>query len=315
MNGQNPQDTQTWFVGMDIGGTTVKLCAGHNPCQIEEQVSIASAELSPEQVLQSCIDQIALWTTLWGLPPAAMGIGFPGILSPEGAVLGAPNLPHWVGLNLRHWFEPRLPMPIALANDANAAALAEAEYLAAHQGYSHVLFLTLGTGVGAGMVFNHQIFTGAKGFAAEAGHLTVEPNGFACGCGRKGCLEQYFSSRGILRVAREEFGSDDQSVKQIFKKASQGSELELQILRRSCDALAIGISNLCTLIDPDCIVLGGGISKDGDLLLDLLEPALRQRVRYPGYTLPDLRISHYHEKAGSIGCLLLASQVVSQPSK
>lgn len=304
--------SQTWYVGMDIGGTSVKLCASRQHQQIEHKCTLPSAELGAVEVLSQCIVQITEWAELYGSMPTALGLGFPGIISSTGTVLGAPNLPQWVGLPLQKWLSQTLHIPVKLANDANAAALAEAEYLHQHQGYQSVVFLTLGTGVGAGIVIKGQIYEGAKGFAAEAGHITVEPQGFACGCGRRGCLEQYFSSKGILQIAREEFGTSDQSVKQIFKKAALGSVTEQAILQRACDCLAIGLSNICTIIDPDCIVLGGGISKDGDQLLDLLEIALRDRLKYPGYTLPDLRISHYHEQAGSHGCLLLASQVVSE---
>lgn len=311
MEWQNNTPKSNWLLGMDIGGTSVKLLAATNPHQIEQCTHIATGQREINQVLEDLVRSIHQWGQFYEGLPDAIGIGFPGIVDGHGRVIGAPNLPHWVGIDLGKVFSDLFKVPVSVANDANAAALAEADYLALHQGYYKVIFLTLGTGVGAGIILDGQILRGAKGFAAEAGHITVEPNGFKCGCGRQGCLEQYFSARGILQVAREEFQVQGElSVKQIFKKAHAGSELEIQILNRCADCLAIGISNLCALFDPDCIVLGGGISKDGEMILDLLEPLLRQRVQYPGYSLPDLRISHYHDHAGGIGCLLLAQQVV-----
>jgi glucokinase len=217
----------------------------------------------------------------------AIGLGAPGISNPEiGVVYKSPNLPDWHTVPLRDIVAKRLDKKVFLINDANAAALGEMEYGAA-RGCRNFIYITISTGIGGGIIMDGNLYTGANGMAGEIGHMTVEPDGLPCNCGGSGCWELYASGSAIARRAREEIKSgkktrllelaggdlDKIDAPLIEKAAKQKDALARKLIAETARYLGIGFGSLINIFNPELIVIGGGLSKMGDILL---KPAIRE---------------------------------------
>jgi glucokinase len=219
-----------------------------------------------------------------------IGIGVPGIIDMKtGTVRSAPNLPGWAGIPVQVEIERRLQTRVFLENDANAAALGE-KWLGAARDAEHMAILTLGTGVGGGIVFGERIWHGMTGMAGEFGHITVEPEGVPCGCGNRGCLERYSSATAIVRMAREASVRNPASAlsriansnvelnaKAVYNLAIQGDEDAKKIFHRVGWALGIAIAGLVNSLNLSMYVIGGGASSAWDAFSPTLFEELRQR--------------------------------------
>ncbi len=187
-----------------------------------------------------------------------------------------------------------------LENDANCMALGESTF-----GYGknikNLVCVTLGTGVGAGIVINNKIYTGRSN-AGELGHITIDINGYKCKCGRRGCLEEYVSARGIKRTAKK-LGIN-KNILEIYEMAKLGSIKAKKVYETTGTYLGIGLSTLVKLLDPDLIVIGGGISNAGDLIL---KPAVKEMKKRTFFRTPSVKIAKLKDNAGAIGaaCLFL----------
>lgn len=218
-----------------------------------------------------------------------IGIGAPNGNYYNGTIEFAPNLP-WKGvIRLAEMFEERLGIPTALTNDANAAAIGEMTYGVA-RGLKDFIMITLGTGVGSGIVINGQMVYGHDGFAGELGHVIVKEDGRPCGCGRKGCLETYCSATGVARTAREMLiARSDESLlrkipaeeivsKDVYDAAVRGDKLALEIFQYTGDILGRALANAIAFSSPEAIVLFGGLAKAGDLLLKPVQKSMEENV-------------------------------------
>lgn len=299
----------TVAAGVDVGGTTAKLVLCGDDGRLAAPAPVPTRGLAAADALDAVA--AALKQGAEGRPVVRCGVGFPGIVRNGTTVHGSPNLPQWTGVDLAGELGARLasdsgPCAVRAANDANAAALAESR-LGGKSAVRNLLFLTLGTGVGGGVVADGKILAGRGGFAGEAGHVTVDPDGEPCGCGRNGCLEAHFSELG-LSAAAARAGLGELTAKEIFDRAKAGDAACLDLLDEGLDRLAIGISGMCALLDPEEIVLGGGIAKAGQFLLDALRPHLAERIKYPGYEIPKVRLAALGSDAGVLGALLVGLQ-------
>ncbi|MBP8776750.1 MAG: ROK family protein [Bacteroidaceae bacterium] len=282
-----------YVLGMDIGGTN----------SIFGVVDAHGTVLSKDAVktkdypkIEDYIEAIA--TRITPLIEAAGGIqkfrGF-GIGAPNGnfyhgTIEYAPNLP-WKGviIPLAKFFADRLGIPVALTNDANAAAIGEMTYGAA-KGMKDFIMITLGTGVGSGIVINGQLVYGHNGFAGELGHITAERNGRLCGCGKHGCLETYCSATGVARTACEilhntttesllrKLKPEEISSKEVFDAAMQGDVVALQIFEETGTILGRALADFIAFSCPEAIILFGGLTKAGDLLMRPIEKAMEENV-------------------------------------
>ncbi len=236
-------------------------------------------------------------------PLLGIGIGVPGIIDMQtGLVRESPNLPDWVDYPARAAIEQRLKTVVILENDANVAALGE-KWLGAAKDYSDVAMLTLGTGVGGGLVLGGAIWRGANGMAGEFGHTTVEPDGHPCGCGNRGCLEQYASATAVVRMAREAIAltkngasalaraahSDPEfSAKSIYSLAMQGDEDARRIFRCVGRCLGIVLSSLVNSLNLPIYVIGGGASSAWEAFAPAIFEELRRRsIVYAATAPPD----------------------------
>ena len=264
-------------VGIDIGGTNTVfgLVDENGICLKQDSVKTGDYE-QVENFVQTVQSKVkTLISDFEGADIIGMGIGAPNANYYTGTIEFAPNL-KWKGIvALVDLFKNHFDFPIALTNDANAAAMGERIYGAA-KGVNDLLMVTLGTGLGSGFIVNGEIAYGHDGFAGELGHVTVEKNGRLCGCGRRGCLETYASATGIVRTAKEFLAENNNSSladleeitsKSIADAANNGDELALKIFNYTSEKLGFALANTVAITSPKLIVLFGGLAQSGDLIL------------------------------------------------
>ena len=223
---------------------------------------------------------------------AAVGVGAPGPLDiAAGVVIAPPNLPGWERVPLRQMLRDALSIPTYLDNDANAAALGEHRF-GAGRGTRHMIYVTVSTGIGGGLILDGRLYHGASGVGGEVGHISVLPHGPLCGCGNRGCLEALASGTAIAREARERVnrgvptliaelaGGDPQQITaRLVAEAAQRGDPEAQtILHTAMDYLGIGMASLVNLFNPQMIVIGGGLSKLGETLFEPVRRAIRRHA-------------------------------------
>lgn len=270
-----------YALGMDIGGTNTVFGVVDRDGKV---LCTDSVKTRSYPVLEDYIDTIAakinaLVEKVGGKENVSgLGIGAPNGNYYRGSIEYAPNLP-WKGIviPLAKVFEERIGVPVTVTNDANAAALGEMTYGVA-KGIKHFIMITLGTGVGSGIIVDGKLLYGHEGFAGEIGHMIVQPEGRLCGCGRKGCLETYCSATGIVLTAREVLASTsapsllreiEPSVlesKDIYDAAVRGDELALEIFNRTGEILGKALANSVVFTNPEAIVLFGGLAKAGEFI-------------------------------------------------
>ncbi|MCD7769504.1 MAG: ROK family protein [Oscillospiraceae bacterium] len=283
------------YYGIDIGGTTVKLGL-FTDGRLTEQWQIPT---DTSQKRKNILPDIL--RSLPG-PAAGAGLAVPGAVLEDGTVNRCINL-GWDVCRPGDEFEALSGIPCRVLNDANAAALGE-QRAGAAKGFRDVLFVTLGTGVGAGLILDGRLRPGAFGTAGELGHLCLEPDGPLCSCGNRGCLETYCSATGICRLGAEA-GLDSLSCREIFDMAASGTDRALAVVDLACDALGWGIAAACAIIDPQAVVLGGGVAQAGPLLLDKVSAAF---LKYAFHACRDVRflLAALGPQAGIIGAALYA---------
>lgn len=291
------------IIGIDLGGTTVKFAILTSEGDIQQKWSIET-DISEEgtKIVPSIIASIKKHMEMYGMTTGdflGIGMGSPGTVDAEnGTVIGAYNL-NWKTLQMvRHQIEEGTGIPFFIDNDANVAALGEA-WRGAGESEPDVVFLTLGTGVGGGIIVDKKMVHGATGAAGEVGHITVEPNGFPCTCGKTGCLETVASATGVVHLARDlsdsyagdsklKYSIDDGQLitaKDVFDLAKEDDPLALIVVDKVAYYLGLASSHLANILNPSTIVLGGGVSRAGDILTDSIQPYFEQ------YTFPTIRKS------------------------
>ncbi|HEM5980467.1 TPA: ROK family glucokinase [Streptococcus suis] len=275
------------IIGIDLGGTSVKLAILTTEGEIQEKWSIKTNILDDgSHIVPDIIESIQHRFETHGLTKddfLGVGMGSPGVVDSEaGTVIGAYNL-NWKTLQLvKDQFESALGLPFFIDNDANVAALGE-QWVGAGNNNPNVVFMTLGTGVGGGVIAAGNLIRGVKGAGGELGHITVDFNEpFACTCGKKGCLEIVASATGIVNLSRryadqyagdaklKQMIDDGQNVtaKDVFDLAKEGDNLALIVYRHFSEYLGVACANIAAVLNPAYIVLGGGVSAAGEFLLD-----------------------------------------------
>ena len=270
-----------YLVGIDIGGTTVKLGLFDLNGELLDKWEIETRKTEKGRYILSdiakSIDSILSKKNINKNEVKGVGVGVPGPVKDNGAVVGCVNL-GWPVFNVEKSLEEILNLPVKVANDANIAALGEM-FKGGGNGYENMIMVTLGTGVGGGVIINGQILAGNNGAGGEIGHITVNPHEKeSCNCGRKGCLEQYTSATGIVKIAKEILVKEDYdsnlrnieniTAKDIFDLAKNNDKLALKIVEKFSNILGRALANISIICNPEVFVIGGGVSKAGDILLD-----------------------------------------------
>jgi glucokinase len=289
-------------IGVDLGGTNLRIAAVDEQGALVEKITLGTkVSLGRDHVIGDMCDAIQRVSEKYqgSAALAGIGIGVPGIIDKEtGLLRESPNLPGWAEYPVRAEIERRLKTIVILENDANVAALGE-KWLGAARDYADVAMLTLGTGVGGGLVMGGAIWVGANGMAAEFGHTTVEPEGHPCGCGNRGCLEQYASATAIVRLAREAIAANPSSglasaahsdaefsAKSIYNLAIQGDEDARRIYRYVGRCLGIVLSTLVNSLNLPIYVIGGGVSSAWEAFSPAIYDELRRRSLVYAATSP-----------------------------
>lgn len=309
------------LIGIDLGGTSTKFAIIKESGDIIDKWSIKTdtsddgSHVVPN-IIESILtkmDELAMSTDEF----IGIGMGSPGSVNrAEGTVVGAYNLNWRTVQPVKKTIEKALGIPFYLDNDANVAALGE-QWKGAGANEPNVVFITLGTGVGGGIIVNNQLVQGSSDTAGEVGHMTVGDNRFEyqCTCGKEGCLETLASATGIARIATEMLKKSkvQSSLETIFKEnkkleavdvfneAKNGDELALEVVNIVCDYLAFAIGNISNLLNPSTIVIGGGVSKAGDILKQTVESHLSDYLFPPLRNKTTVRIAQLENDAGVIG--------------
>jgi len=310
---------------MDIGGTNLRMAVvlkngevisrSQSACRIDQGQTVFLAAITEEY---GKFTRFALESDL---KIEAVGAGVPGLIDRTGTILSSVNLQPLDGFNLQQWLESLSGFPAVIMNDANAAAIAEKSY-GAGRPFRSLLHITLGTGVGSGLILNDRLWTGRDGVAAEFGHITVEPNGHLCQCGNHGCLEQYASAPAISRFAKDKISSGANSTLSLIQPglleaahlavaASKGDLLALECFSQAGRYLGIACASAVNLLNLEAIIVGGGVSGS----FELIAPALRREIDARAFQQPGARVkllkSELGDSAGIIGAAVAAFSALS----
>jgi glucokinase len=303
-------------IGIDLGGTKVAGIVLDDGGRILARDERPTPEGDAEGVMEAVHGSVA--ALMGDRSPRAVGIGAAGMIDfPAGRVAFAPNLP-LREVPIRDLVARRSGLPCVVDNDANAAAWGEYRF-GAGRGSSHMLLVTVGTGIGGGMVWNGSLYRGAHGFAAEIGHVIVEPGGPPCGCGNRGCWEQVASGQALDRMGRAEAARDPDGAiarlagghevtgAHVTHAARGGDRAAMDIVQEVARRLGQGLAGLVNTLDPDVIVVGGGVAEEGDLILSPARRELVEAVEGAEHR-PEVPVlpAALKNEAGAIGAAALA---------
>ena len=283
-------------IGIDVGGTKCLGVALDEGGNVVHQVRLPTPHANKlGNTLVEIVAQLGEFSSL--------GIGVPGLISPEGVIRASPNLVGANELPLRALMEKRLGREVMIENDATCAALGEWQVGAAI-GATDAWVITLGTGIGGGFISGSVLQRGAHGFAGEVGHMVVDPDGPVCPCGRRGCWERFASGNGLSFLANGEKGED------VLSRAHAGEADAMSVVDTFAQWVALGLVNLTNLTDPEVIVIGGGVIVSADVVMPRVQHWFGQLLYSPQHRAhPRLAAAQLGETAGAIGAAMLCTTV------
>ncbi len=309
------------FIAVDIGGTQIRAALCDAAGTIHRRASDLTAPHEGAEAVMGRIERAIRRVWPADGPVQAIGVVAPGPLDPwRGVVWQTPNIPCWKDYPLRDAIQERLGVPTLLGNDANAAALAEQRF-GAGRGEANLIYVTVSTGIGGGVIVDGRLLLGAHGLAGEIGHIKLEPNGPPCGCGDHGCLEALAAGPAIARQAQQRIAAGESSgilalvrgdaaaiTAQVVNQAAQaGDALAADVFRRAGAYLGLGLVTLLHLFDPGIVVVGGSVSKAGELLLGPAQAVLRRRSMTERFWRDTPLVSAaLGDDVGLLGALVLA---------
>ena len=308
-------------IGIDVGGTKVlggvvdesgkvlTTARKDTPRQGGSALTQTIADVAKELLAQHSVSSV--------------GVSAAGFVSSDRkTMLATPNIADWNGVDLDGQLTKLIGLPVVIENDANAAAWGEAKF-GAGKNQDHMMMLTVGTGIGGGIVVNGALYRGAYGIAAEFGHMRVVPDGHICGCGARGCFEQYASGNALLRHAREAINASPEVARNLLSRgdgtvagltgqaiteaARDGDPVALAAFNTTGQWLGAGIASLSVLLDPACVVIGGGVIDAGEILLQPTRESLERNMPFAGkHPYPKIIAAQLGNEAGLVGVADLA---------
>jgi glucokinase len=308
--------SQNLIFAADLGGTYLRVALVDESGKIHHQAKQRTPKgESPEYVVDALASAAGKWRSEDGRRIVAASIMVPGTVDNCNAVVvQAPNLPALAGFPMKAVLEERFGWPVLLENDANAAAVGEM-WMGAARGCRDVVSVTLGTGVGGGVILDGELWRGAHGSAGEIGHSTVDPfSNLKCKCGNVGCLEMFASATAIVRMTREELPRFPNSVlhreeltaERVYDAGRAGDELALSIFKRFGVYLGIGLANLINIIDPEIIVIAGGAVNGWDLFACDMQREVNERAVRVTAQKVKIAVAECGDNAGLLGAARLA---------
>lgn len=301
-------------IAVDIGGTQMR-AASYSQDHLQPLNRIRISTHSPGTTPLLRLQELVASVLPEGDEVAGIGVSAPGpINSHKGILLAAPNIPEWKELPLQRELEERFRVPVALGNDANLAALGEWMF-GAGRGHHYLIYLTISTGIGSGIIMDDKMLEGASGLAAELGHTTVLPDGPLCGCGQRGHLEAVAAGPAISHWLEQKIQEgvptrlpvgQQISAKEIAVAATEGDSLAKEAFERAGTFIGHALADFLHIFNPTIVIFGGGVSQSGALLFDPVLNGVRQRVMSPHY-LDHLTITQaaLGDDAGLLGALAL----------
>ncbi len=300
-------------IAVDVGGTQMRVAAfpenKTTPINHKQIRTYADGETSIDRLINLVQETMPVREEI-----DAVGIALPGPIDPiKGVILRAPNLPEWEGMPILKQIEEKLGAPVFMGNDANLAVLGEWKY-GAGKGHHNLLYLTVSTGIGGGVICNDQLLVGCHGLGAELGHVTILPDGPMCSCGQPGHLEALASGKAIAAYVAEQLSEGCKSslhgkpeAKEICQAAKLGDRLAKEAFERAGHYLGLGVANYLMIFNPSIVIFGGGVSKAGNLLFEPMRKTIQKSVLSKHY-LEDLIITTLElgDKTGLFGALALA---------
>jgi glucokinase len=306
-------------VGIDIGGTKIAGALVNEAGESIRDLKVPTPASDPVALQAAVVKMVEELRS--GEQVSAVGVAAAGFIdAKQSVVYYSPNL-SWRNEPLKEKLEAELGLPVVIENDANAAGWAEYRF-GAGAGYHHMMMLTIGTGVGGAIVANGELFRGGFGIGAELGHMNFVPKGRLCGCGQHGCLEQYGSGTALLNSAKELVASGSEEAKrlkelsdsvpeltgnEVYKAIQEGDPGALRLLTELGSNLGLAVASLVAVLDPEIVVIGGGVSAAGELLLEPIRAAYLEHLPARGFR-PELKIvgAQLHNDAGVVGAADLA---------
>ncbi|MGI6112508.1 MAG: ROK family protein [Mahellales bacterium] len=313
------------YIGIDLGGTNI--AAG----LVNEKGDILIKDSTPtlrsrsfQEIIRDMGVLVSNIIKSSGCPMErimGVGIGSPGVCdNQKGTIVFANNL-GWVNVPISSELKKYIDKPVYMDNDANVAGLAEYMF-GAGRGYNSSITLTIGTGLGGGIVMDGKIYPGSHGVGAELGHFIFDVNGLQCTCGNKGCWEQYVSATALATMAQKAVSENDSSLmlelaggqmeridaKVVEEAAKKGDYVAIEVFDRFIYYLAMGIISIINTFDPEVIIIGGGVSKAGEFLLEPLKRKVEEHIFYNELGWADIRLAQLGNDAGIIGAAMLAKQ-------
>ena len=285
-----------YIYGIDIGGTTVKMgLFDEKGDMLEKWEIVTRKENNGENILPDIVKSIKEKNTEKSIETddiLGIGMGVPGPITEDGRVLKCANLGWGIFSVADEMSKLTGVEKVKVGNDANVAALGE-QWRGGGRRFDNIVMVTLGTGVGGGIIMDGKILTGENGAAGEIGHITVNPKEtLTCGCGCKGCLEQYSSATGVIRMAKErleasdkpselsKFAADEIGGKEVFDAYKAGDELAAEAVNEFAIYLGMGLGNVASVVDTQAFVIGGGLSKNGPVVIDIVKEQYKKNVMF-----------------------------------
>ena len=319
-----PASPELVCIGIDIGGTNIRFTlVDRNGAVLYRERQATHISRGRDFFLErlfSVITSLGTRALVTGQKVVAIGVGVPGLVSNDGFIYSSVNLQPLEGVNLKDMIISATGLPTVVINDANAGAWGE-KCFGAGSPYKSFLMLTLGTGVGSGLVLNDTLWTGCDGVAGEYGHATVEPDGLPCLCGNHGCLEQYASAKALVSAAQDavkrgeggslaELSAAELDAETIADAARHGNPLSLALFERAGRYLGIAAASAVNLLNLEAIILGGGVSESYDLLA---EPIMRE-ISGRAFAVPGQRVRlvkcSLGDDAGILGATAIAMKYI-----
>jgi glucokinase len=283
-------------IGIDVGGTKCLGVAIDDSGKVVQQFRLPTPHA--DELCNTLVEIVAQLGEA-----ESLGIGVPGLISPEGVIRASPNLVGAKELPLRQMLEEQLGKKVLVENDATCAALGEWK-MGAAQGATDAWVITLGTGIGGGFISGSVLQRGAHGFAGEVGHMVVDPDGPLCPCGRNGCWERFASGNGLSFLAHGEKGED------VLSRAKAGASDAFSVVDTFSKWVALGLVNLTNMTDPEVIVVGGGVIVSADVVMPRIGHWFEQLLYSPKHRAhPRLVAAQLGEQAGAIGAAMLNASV------
>jgi glucokinase len=300
----------TYYVGVDVGGTAIKMGLFSDIGELLEKWELPTRlENSGENILPDIVESMEKKREMRGGNIRGIGIGIPGPVTDDGVVLKCANL-GWDVFSVKNKLAEMTGVGnVKVGNDANIAALGEM-WRGGGRGYDSIVMVTLGTGVGGGIIQKGKILTGSRGAAGEIGHIKVDADETElCGCGNRGCLEQYASASGIVRMAKKGnwhlsclAGLKEITAREIFDGAKDGDDYCMELVEKFGHYLGLALSNVAHIVDPEAFVIGGGVSAAGNIILDVVKKNYEANAMY-AIRDKEFRLAELGNDAGIFGAV------------